>query len=96
MGHCNQVRDFFFHRFKEQKRLEEELDKLKIAMEKKNVDDDVYRQYFLTMCKSFASQALDELSCLDSEKPLLAHRAKVIHLLFTHKKVISSIDIGWQ
>lgn len=64
-------------RFKQQKELEVQLQTLQKALDNETVDEDVKRDYFLTMCKSFASQALDELDCLDSEKPLLAHRAKL-------------------
>ncbi|KAJ1532325.1 hypothetical protein ONE63_000932 [Megalurothrips usitatus] len=64
-------------RFKQQKELEAQLLTLRKALDCENVDEDIKRNYFLTMCKSFASQALDELDCLDSEKPLLAHRAKL-------------------
>ncbi|XP_034253784.1 immunoglobulin-binding protein 1 [Thrips palmi] len=64
-------------RFKQQKELESQMQTLRKAMENETVDEDIKRNYFLTMCKSFASQALDELSCLDSEKPLLAHRANL-------------------
>lgn len=64
-------------RFKQQKELESKLQTLRKAMDSESVDEDIKRNYFLTMCKSYASQALDELECLDSEKPLLAHRAKL-------------------
>lgn len=68
---------FLLCRFKQQRELESQLQTLRKALECESVDEDVKRNYFITMCKSFASQALDELDCLDSEKPLLAHRAKV-------------------
>ncbi|KAL0281263.1 UNVERIFIED_CONTAM: hypothetical protein PYX00_002299 [Menopon gallinae] len=62
-------------KYKEQKELEKELDRLKSLM--KNCDDETCRQYYLTCLKSYMNKALEEINCIRQEKPLAKHLAEV-------------------
>lgn len=67
-------RNLKIQRFKEQKEMERQLAELQIGMEALNIDDDIKRNYYLTLIKSFSSQAIDELDCLVSEKEIVVNR----------------------
>ncbi|GLV45768.1 Two A-associated protein of 42kDa [Carabus blaptoides fortunei] len=60
-------------RFKEQKELQSKLNDLKLNMANKNVDDEIKRQYILTMVKIFIFKSIEELDSIEMEKPMLAH-----------------------
>lgn len=62
-------------KYKEQKELEKELERLKSLM--KNCDDETCRQYYLTYLKSYVNTALEELQSVRQEKPLAKHLAEV-------------------
>ncbi|KAF2894954.1 hypothetical protein ILUMI_11222 [Ignelater luminosus] len=60
-------------RFKEQKELQNKLEDLKKNMSNENVDDEIKRNYFLTMIKLFIYEAVDELGSIETEKQILEH-----------------------
>lgn len=60
-------------RYKEQKDLEGKLETLRKTLEDPKVDDEVKREYFLTLVKTFANQVIDELSSLAMERQILDH-----------------------
>lgn len=62
-------------RFKEQKELKGRLEELKKNMENEFVDDEIKRNYFLTMIKLYTYEAVDELDSIQSEKQILEHMA---------------------
>ncbi|XP_018566440.1 immunoglobulin-binding protein 1 [Anoplophora glabripennis] len=64
-------------RFKEQKELKSRLQDLKKNMENEYVDEEIKRNYFLTMIKLFIHEAIDELNSIDMEKPILEHIANM-------------------
>ncbi|CAH0557506.1 unnamed protein product [Brassicogethes aeneus] len=64
-------------RYKEQNQLKAKLEELKNNMENENIDDDVKKNYFLTMIKLFIHEAIDELGSIDMEKPILEHMANI-------------------
>ncbi|XP_044739533.1 immunoglobulin-binding protein 1 [Chrysoperla carnea] len=53
-------------RYQEQKALDE-----KIAYLKQNLDEDVKREFFTTLIKSYIYQVIDELNSIDMERPML-------------------------
>lgn len=60
-------------KFKEQKELEAKLKDLEQNIENEHCDDEIKRNYFLTMIKLFILQAVDELSSIEMEKQILEH-----------------------
>lgn len=66
-----QQRNEKIKRYKEQKELQSKLDILRKEVESQNVDDEILRDYTVTLIKSFAGQALDELYNLEKERPLV-------------------------
>ncbi|CAH1163312.1 unnamed protein product [Phaedon cochleariae] len=64
-------------RFAEQKELKSRLTDLKKNMENEHVDEDIKRNYFITMIKLFIHEAIDELNSIDMEKPILEHMANM-------------------
>ncbi|XP_049799447.1 immunoglobulin-binding protein 1 [Schistocerca nitens] len=64
-------------RYKEHKELEKKLELLGKEMEESNVDEEVKRNFYITLIKCFANQAVDELNNIEMEKPLIAHMAQV-------------------
>ncbi|XP_044266792.1 immunoglobulin-binding protein 1 [Tribolium madens] len=64
-------------RYKEQKELKSKLANLKTNMENEHADEEIKRDYFLTMIKSFIHEAVDELNSIEMEKPLLEYMATV-------------------
>lgn len=66
-----------YSRFKEQKELKSKLADLKTNMENEHADEEIKRNYFLTMVKLFIYEAIDELNSIDMEKPILEHMANM-------------------
>lgn len=64
-------------KFKEQKELQARLNDLKGNMENENCDEEIKREYFLTMIKLFVQEAADELSSIATEKEILQHMSKM-------------------
>lgn len=63
-------------RYKEQKELKDKLSTLSKSMSSPNVDDETKREYFTTLLLNYVNQALDELSSIEQEKPILEYMAK--------------------
>lgn len=64
-------------RYKEQKDLESRLDTLKKNLDNPNIDDEVKREYFVTLLKLYVIQTIEELSSLAAEKTILEHMKRV-------------------
>lgn len=64
-------------KYKEQKELQARLKDLKKNMENENCDEEIKREYFLTMIKLFVQEAIDELSSIVTEKEILEHMSKI-------------------
>lgn len=64
-------------RYKEEKALEEELKKLVKVVNAACVDEEVKRDYYMKLIKSFVSKAEEELDCLQTERKILAHMKSV-------------------
>lgn len=64
-------------RFKEQKELKSKLEDLKKNVENEHADEDLKRNYFLTMIKVFIHDVVDELNSIEMEKPILEHMANI-------------------
>lgn len=62
-------------RFKEEKELKARLDTLKENMDNEHVDEEIKRNYFMTMIKLTIYEAIDELYSIELEKPILEHIA---------------------
>ncbi|XP_017777006.1 PREDICTED: immunoglobulin-binding protein 1b [Nicrophorus vespilloides] len=77
IAHSVNTRSTKIQRFKEQKVLKENLEDLKKNMNNESVDDEIKRNYFLTMIKLYIYEAIDELNCIDMEKPILEHMEKM-------------------
>ncbi|KAF3421919.1 hypothetical protein E2986_03434 [Frieseomelitta varia] len=60
-------------RFKEQKQLESRLEILKKSLPDPNIDDEVKRDYFVTLIKLYVNLTIEELNSLAAEKPILEH-----------------------
>ncbi|XP_001607663.1 immunoglobulin-binding protein 1 [Nasonia vitripennis] len=71
------TRNTKIQRYQEQKELEKKLDVLRKNMDNPNIDEEDKREYFVTLVKMFASQAIDELSSLAAERPILEHMKKI-------------------
>lgn len=64
-------------KYREQKELQSRLEDLKKNVQNEHCDEEIKRNYFLTMIKLFIHQAIDELSSIDMEKQILEHMAKM-------------------
>ncbi|XP_033331404.2 immunoglobulin binding protein Tap42 [Megalopta genalis] len=64
-------------RYKEQKELESRLEILKNNLDNPNIDDEEKRDYFTTLVKLYVNSAIEELSMLAAEKPILEHMKHV-------------------
>ena len=60
-------------RFKEQKQLESRLEILNKSLPDPNIDDEVKRDYFVTLIKLYVNLTIEELNSLAAEKPILEH-----------------------
>lgn len=81
------TRDAKIKRYKEMKELKEKLSTLSKAMSSPNVDEETKRSYFTTLLLNYVNQALDELSSIEQEKPILDYMekhagGKFIYLIF--------------
>ena len=63
-------------RYREQKELESQLETLRTNLSNMNIDDEVKREYFITLIKLYINLAIEDLSSLAAEKPILEHMAK--------------------
>ncbi|XP_045499117.1 immunoglobulin-binding protein 1 [Colias croceus] len=70
------TREAKIKRYKEMKELKEKLGTLSKAMESPNVDDQTKREYFTTLLLNYVNQAVEELSSIEQEKPILEYMAK--------------------
>ncbi|XP_066152438.1 immunoglobulin-binding protein 1b [Euwallacea fornicatus] len=64
-------------KYKQHKELKNHLESLKKNVENEHADEDIKRQYFLTMLKVFIHDVVDDLESIKMEKPLLEHMAKI-------------------
>ncbi|KOC70786.1 Immunoglobulin-binding protein 1 [Habropoda laboriosa] len=64
-------------RYKEQKELESRLETLQKNLSNPNIDDEVKRDYFVTMIKLYVNLTIEELSSLAAEKPILEHMKRM-------------------
>lgn len=53
------------------------LENLRVNIQNEHVDEQIKRQYFLTMIKVTIHEVVDELETLKMEKPILEHMAKL-------------------
>lgn len=60
-------------RYKECQELKEQLSTLKTNMENEHADEDIKRNYFLTMIQLYIREAIDELSSIELEKSVLEY-----------------------
>lgn len=60
-------------RYKEQKELESRLETLKKNLSNPNIDDEIKRDYFVTLNKLYVNLSVEELNMLASEKLILEH-----------------------
>lgn len=77
LRHSVSTRANKIQRFKKQKELKDKLENLKINMANENVDEEIKRDFFLTMIKLYIYEAIDELNSIEMEKPILEHMAKL-------------------
>ncbi|XP_028160922.1 immunoglobulin-binding protein 1b [Ostrinia furnacalis] len=70
------TREAKIKRYKEMKELKDKLSTLSKAMASPSVDDDTKRTYFTTLLQNYVNQALDELSSIEQEKPILEYMEK--------------------
>lgn len=64
-------------KFREQKELKAKLEDLKKNVENEHCDEEIKRNYFITMIKLFIHEAEDELSSIETEKEILEHMSKM-------------------
>lgn len=64
-------------KFKEQKELKSKIADLKTNMNNEHVDDEIKRNYFISMIKLAVYDAIDELNNIEMEKPILEHMANM-------------------
>ncbi|XP_076398451.1 immunoglobulin binding protein Tap42 [Megachile rotundata] len=64
-------------RYAEQKELESRLANLEKNLSNPNIDDEVKREYFVTLIKLYVNLAVEELNSLAVEKPILEHMKKM-------------------
>lgn len=63
-------------RYREQKELESQLETLRTNLSNVNIDDEVKREYFITLIKLYINLTIEDLSSLATEKPILEHMTK--------------------
>ncbi|XP_049876184.1 immunoglobulin-binding protein 1b [Pectinophora gossypiella] len=63
-------------RYKAAKELKEKIVTLSKAMKLQHTDEEIKREYFLTLIQSYVNNALDELSSIEQEKPILEYMTK--------------------
>ena len=55
-----------------------------------NIDDESKREYFVTLLQIYANKAIDELSLLATERPILEHMTKSVHIVEESNKLDTS------
>ena len=61
-------------RYKESKEMETKLNDMKLRMsQSEDPDDEIIRQFFLTLIKRWINHSLEELESIELEKPLIEH-----------------------
>lgn len=64
-------------KFREQKEMKARLEDLKRNVDNEHCDEEIKRDYFITMIKLFVHEAEDELSSIETEKEILEHMSKL-------------------
>jgi len=64
-------RNVKLQRYQQEKDLESRLDTLKKNLDNPNIDDEIKREYFVTLLKLYAVQIIEELNLLNTEKTIL-------------------------
>nr|CAD7401634.1 unnamed protein product [Timema cristinae] len=77
LGMMVAARSSKLQRFRDKQELGEQLKSLQKSMSNLNVDDETKRNFFLTLIRSFALEAIDELSSLEKERPLIEYMMKM-------------------
>nr|CAD7412238.1 unnamed protein product [Timema poppensis] len=77
LGMMVAARSSKLQRFRDKQELGEQLKSLRQSMSNLNVDDETKRSFFLTLIRSFALEAVDELSSLEKERPLIEYMMKM-------------------
>jgi len=84
-------------RYQQEKDLESRLDILKKNLDNPNIDDEIKRDYFITLLKLYTIRIVDELNLLKTEKMILENMKKMdlMHTLTSEsqKKQKSSVSL---
>lgn len=80
-------------RYREQKELESRLEILQENLDNPNIDDESKREYFMALIKLYVIQAIEELSSIAAEKPILEHMQKLGSSEKMTQKFIPSANI---
>jgi len=64
-------------RYQQEKDLESRLDILKKNLDNPNIDDEIKRDYFITLLKLYTIRIVDELNLLKTEKMILENMKKM-------------------
>jgi len=64
-------------RYQQEKDLESRLDILKKNLDNPNIDDEIKRNYFITLLKLYTIRIVDELNLLKTEKMILENMKKM-------------------
>lgn len=64
-------------RYKQEKELETRLNTLQQNLDNVNVDDEIKREYFVTLLQLYAVQIVEELNYLETEKKILVNMKEV-------------------
>ncbi len=67
-------------RFKEQKEREKHLEELYAKVNQEHVEEEVKREYYITLVKKWIATTLEELECIQSEIPILEHMLRMKQL----------------
>lgn len=70
-----QERNAKLRKYQEKKELDDQIKKLKIAMEKEHVDEEVKREFYMKLLNSCIMEAHEELVSISQEKQILEHIA---------------------
>lgn len=85
-------RNLKLQRYQQEKDLESRLDTLKKNLDNPNIDDEIKREYFVTLLKLYAVRIVDELNLLKTEKTILENMKEMgpMHTSESQKKQKSS------
>lgn len=61
-------------KYRQQKELEDEINKLKIVMKEQKMDDETEREFYIKLLKMSVIDAQDELASIEQEKQILAYQ----------------------